>query len=149
MSGAFGAALERYWAGRLEPRGRMAADLAGLVSTFGWRRCQLSNPAVHEPEDQLRSPLEGFLVRVLDAVHWPTISKGDPNAWLYFYEDFLSVYDNALRKQTGSYYTPVEVVDTMVRLVDEALRSPTRFNRHAGLASADVRLCAEVTAGLG
>lgn len=35
------------------------------------------------------------LARVLDAVHWPTLTKGDPDAWLYFYEDFLGVYDNA------------------------------------------------------
>jgi hypothetical protein len=63
----------------------------------------------------------GTLVRVLNVVHWPTISKGDPDAWLYFYEDFLEVYDNVLRKKTGSYYTPPEVVNTMVRLVDEAL----------------------------
>lgn len=41
------------------------------------------------------------LTRVLDVVHWPTISKGGPEAWLYFYEGFLSVYDNALRKKTG------------------------------------------------
>ena len=41
------------------------------------------------------------LTRVLDAVHWSAISRGDPDAWLYFYEDFLSVYDNDLRKRTG------------------------------------------------
>ena len=67
------------------------------------------------------------LTRVLDAVHWPTVSKGNPEAWLYFYENFLSVYDNNLRKKTGSYYTPPEVVRAMVRLVDEALRSDQRF----------------------
>ena len=61
---------------------------------------------------------------MLDAVNWPTISKGKPDAWLYFYEDFLAVYDNELRKRTGSYYTPPEVVEAMVRLVDEALRGP-------------------------
>jgi hypothetical protein len=26
---------------------------------------------------------------VLDAVDWAKISKGKPEAWLYFYEDFL------------------------------------------------------------
>src|SRR5258708_37254351 len=56
------------------------------------------------------------LTRVLDVVHWPTISKGDPEAWLYFYELFLSVYDSALRRRTGSYYTPPEIVTAMVRL---------------------------------
>ncbi len=80
----------------------------------------------------------GALVRVLDAVNWQAISKGNPDAWLYFYEDFLAVYDNALRKLTGSYYTPPEVVEPMIRLVDEVLRR--HFGRSAGLASTDVTL---------
>jgi hypothetical protein len=50
------------------------------------------------------------LTRVLNEVNWHTISKDRPEAWLYFYEDFLEVYDNTLRKRTGSYYTPPEVV---------------------------------------
>ena len=80
------------------------------------------------------------LTRVLDVVHWSTISKGSPEAWLYFYEHFLSVYDNALRKKTGSYYTPPEIVTAMVRLVDEALRDGRRFGVAEGLASPDVTL---------
>lgn len=80
------------------------------------------------------------LIRVLDVVHWPSISKGDPEAWLYFYEHFLSVYDNALRRRTGSYYTPPEIVTAMVRLVDEALRDGRRFGVVDGLASPDVTL---------
>ena len=43
------------------------------------------------------------LTRVLDAVHWDVISKGDPEAWLYFYEKFLTTYDSKLRRKTGSY----------------------------------------------
>lgn len=78
------------------------------------------------------------LVRVVDAVDWGKISHGNPEAWLYFYEDFLAVYDNKLRKETGSYYTPTEVVHEMVRLVDDVLRS--RFNQNDGLASRDVTL---------
>ena len=85
------------------------------------------------------------LTRVLDAVHWSTISKGDPEAWLYFYEDFLSVYDKELRKKTGSYYTPPEVVRAIVRLVDEALRSVERFDLSEGLASADVTVADPAT----
>jgi predicted helicase len=42
-----------------------------------------------------------------------------------------------LRKRTGSYYTPPEVVSAMVNLVDEALRGPL-FERPAGFASPDV-----------
>ncbi len=80
------------------------------------------------------------LIRVLDVVHWATISKGEPEAWLYFYELFLSVYDNALRKKTGSYYTPPEIVTAMVRLVDDILRDHRRFDVSEGLASEDVNL---------
>lgn len=81
----------------------------------------------------------GTMARVFDAVHWSTLSKGDADAWLYFYEHFLEVYDNTLRKRTGSYYTPPEVVTAMVRLVDEALRGPL-FNRPQGLAAHDVTI---------
>jgi hypothetical protein len=86
----------------------------------------------------------GTLTRVLDAVDWAKISKGKPEAWLYFYEHFLETYDNALRKLTGSYYTPPEAVDSMVRLVDEALRSPG-FALHAGLASPSVMVADPAT----
>jgi hypothetical protein len=81
----------------------------------------------------------GALTRVLNEVNWAQIAKDKADAWLYFYEDFLEVYDNRLRKLTGSYYTPPEVVAAMVNLVDEALRGPL-FERAAGLASADVTI---------
>jgi N-6 DNA Methylase len=81
----------------------------------------------------------GTLTRVLNEVNWSTLSKDKPEAWLYFYEHFLEVYDNRLRKLTGSYYTPPEVVEAMVNLVDQALRGPL-FERAAGLASSDVTL---------
>jgi hypothetical protein len=79
-----------------------------------------------------------ILQRVLGAVHWKKIGKDNPDAWLYFYEDFLSVYDNDLRKQTGSYYTPAPVVTNMVRLVDELLQS--RFDLPEGLAAKTVTI---------
>ncbi len=84
------------------------------------------------------------LERVLDAVDWPTISKGKADAWLYFYEDFLEIYDNTLRKQTGSYYTPPEVVGAMVALVDQALKRPG-FNLPRGLAADSVTVADPAT----
>ena len=81
----------------------------------------------------------GTMLRVFHAVNWPALSKGDEDAWLYFYEHFLEVYDNKLRKRTGSYYTPPEVVNAMVGLVHEALRSPL-FSRPDGLAARDVTI---------
>jgi hypothetical protein len=79
------------------------------------------------------------LSRVLEVVNWPKLSRGKTDAWLYFYEDFLEVYDNSLRKLTGSYYTPPEVVSAMVRWTDEVLRSPA-YHLPQGLASPEVWL---------
>ncbi len=85
------------------------------------------------------------LARVLGKVNWHAISKDDPEAWLYFYELFLKLYDPALRKKTGSYYTPPEVVSAMVSLVDQALRSPARFGLHRGLAASGITLADPAT----
>jgi hypothetical protein len=91
-------------------------------------------------QDLSLGPSLATMVRVLDKVDWDTIAKGDPEAWLYFYEDFLETYDNRLRKLTGSYYTPPQVVQAMVRLCDEALRSSARFGVAQGLASNQVHI---------
>ena len=40
----------------------------------------------------------------------------------YFYEPFLEAFDPALRKQLGVWYTPTEVVRSMVARVDRALK---------------------------
>ncbi|MCP9221490.1 N-6 DNA methylase [Erythrobacter sp. LQ02-29] len=92
-------------------------------------------------EQTLRnSPALKTLARVLDAVSWAQVSRGDPEAWINFYENFLSVYDNALRRKTGSYYTPPEVVQAMVRLTDEALKAPGRYGLARGLADTAVHI---------
>jgi Type ISP C-terminal specificity domain/N-6 DNA Methylase len=111
-----------------------AQELRKLNSLIGTALRLLTEDSSNQ--EALKTSL-GTLTRVLDAVNWHTISKDKPEAWLYFYEDFLEVYDNALRKRTGSYYTPPEVVSAMVNLVDEALRGPL-FERPAGFAAPDV-----------
>ena len=50
-----------------------------------------------------------------------TIRGGDPV--IHFYEEFLKQYDRKLRADAGAFYTPQPVVECMVRLVDEVLRS--------------------------
>jgi hypothetical protein len=120
---------------------KAATELAHSSSLIGAALRLLTDNA--ENQETLKTSL-GTLIRVLDAVNWNKISKGQPDAWLYFYEEFLSIYDNDLRKQTGSYYTPPEVVGAMVALADEALRSD-RFNLHAGLAAPSVTLADPAT----
>ena len=114
---------------------QVATTLSQTNSLIGTALRLLTDDAANQT---LQTSL-GTLTRVLDVVDWSKISRGDPEAWLYFYEDFLKVYDNELRKQTGSYYTPPEVVGAMVELVDEVLKSP-RFGQYAGLASPSVTI---------
>jgi hypothetical protein len=115
---------------------KVAAELARSSTLIGTALRLLTDNA--ENQETLKTAL-GTLIRVLDVVEWSMLTKGEPEAWLYFYEEFLEVYDNKLRKETGSYYTPAQVVGAMVALVDEALRSK-RFGLHAGLASPSVTL---------
>ena len=62
------------------------------------------------------------------------ITESDP--WLYFYEDFLAAYDPKMRKESGVYYTPIDIVQAQVRLVDHAVK--TRLGRARGLGDDDV-----------
>ncbi|MCU1272039.1 MAG: methyltransferase [Acidobacteriaceae bacterium] len=75
--------------------------------------------------DEARNAIEvpvSLLERVMaeiDVAKLTSKSKGD--LWLYFYEDFLAAYDIKMRKDRGVYYTPVEVVQAQVHLIDELL----------------------------
>lgn len=62
------------------------------------------------------------IVRTLSETKWNAISGGRQDVYLHLYEHFLSSYNPELRKKSGSYYTPVEVVAAMTRLTQEALQ---------------------------
>ena len=79
----------------------------------------------------------GLLQRVINAVPPGTMSGGRRDPWLHFYEDFLAEYDPALRKNAGAYYTPVEVVQAQVRMIDQLLRN--KMGKSMGLASGGVK----------
>lgn len=60
--------------------------------------------------------------------------RGDP--WLYFYEDFLEIYDPEERKQAGVYYTPVRIVAGMVAMTSHLLVN--RLGKNLGFADNSV-----------
>src|SRR3989344_5411810 len=62
---------------------------------------------------------------------WGKTHKG-PDPVIHFYEDFLKEYDDELRKKMGAYYTPLPVVQFIVRSVDYLLEK--EFGLAAGLA---------------
>ena len=57
------------------------------------------------------------------------------DAIVHFYEDFLTYYDIEQKKEFGAYYTPVQVVDYIVNMVDKSLVND--FSIDKGLANND------------
>ena len=76
-----------------------------------------------------------LLLRVIAVVPPATLTHPE-DPWLYFYEDFLADYDPKLRKDTGAYYTPVEVVRCQVRLIEDLLVN--HLNKPLGFADPGV-----------
>lgn len=66
------------------------------------------------------------LLRVIGAVDW---ARFDEDAFVYLYERFLAAYDPALRRQSGSYYTPRPVVEFMAGFTEHVLRSRLHVRR--------------------
>jgi hypothetical protein len=50
--------------------------------------------------------------------------RKDHDPILYFYEDFLEIFDPDARERYGVFYTPVELVEFIVASTDAALREP-------------------------
>jgi hypothetical protein len=87
-----------------------------------------------------------LLVRVVAAVDWPKVRAGNRDTYLHLYERFLEEYDPDLRRQSGSYYTPHQVIEQMVRLAEDILVE--RLDRPDGFADPTV-VVADPAAGTG
>ena len=86
-----------------------------------------------------------------------TRKPGGPDPILYFYEDFLQVFDPAARERYGVYYTPIEVVAYMVsaliarcaRIWNGGIRRRSRHAarsrlRHRYVSAGRYRACSRV-----
>ncbi len=87
-----------------------------------------------------RALVEGPVSLLEATISAVNVDKFTQNAdpWLYFYEDFLASYDPKMRADAGVYYTPVEIVEAQVRLLDTVLK--TRFGRQDGLGDEDTNI---------
>ncbi len=77
-----------------------------------------------------------LLQRVIGAFPDTAMKQAAEDPWLHFYEHFLAAYDPKLRKDVGAYYTPVQVVECQVALVDELLRK--KLKKPGGYTHKDV-----------
>lgn len=78
------------------------------------------------------------IVRVLSVADWPRLRGSGDRLYLHLYEEFLASYDPEKRRKSGSYYTPVQVVDAMVRITDIALRE--HLGKSGGLRNPNVSI---------
>lgn len=103
--------------GRL-PLSEIAETLTGQYGVMGRSLSLVAQPIRSTP---VQTAVE-TITRTLSAVDWGHMADGRSDLYLHLYEHFLSAYDPALKQASGSYYTPVELVDAMVSWADEAVR---------------------------
>jgi hypothetical protein len=77
-----------------------------------------------------------MLRRVIGNIEWDEVGYSGPDSYALLYETFLAEYDPALRRQSGTYYTPDPVARAMVRFADLVLKK--RVKRLRGFADSKV-----------
>ncbi|MFJ9242905.1 type ISP restriction/modification enzyme [Streptomyces sp. NPDC101776] len=103
------------------------------------KRHSLMGKALAVLTDEALDDLRGIidpLIDVISAVDPEMFKDETGDAYLHLYEGFLSAYDPELRRRTGTYYTPGEIVRFMVGFTDEVLRD--RLGQEDGYGSDDV-----------
>lgn len=106
--------------------GANALDLANAYDTLEHHHALLSRSLQFLTDREARREIEaslGMTQRVIHEIQPDLLKATDAtkDPWLFFYEDFLAAYDPKLRKESGVYFTPLEVVNSQVRLIDEIL----------------------------
>ncbi|WP_327304548.1 N-6 DNA methylase [Streptomyces sp. NBC_01298] len=113
------------------PLAEAARKLGKSHSLMGKALAVLTDDAL----DDLRGVV-GIMVQVISKVDSDLFKDDSGDAYLHFYEGFLSAYDPQLRQKTGTYYTPNEIVSFMVDFTDKILRE--RLGQSKGFGSEDV-----------
>lgn len=89
---------------------------------------------LEKPEYQPTKWIIDEMIEIINQIEWAELQKNlsfsknikdsenfDTDPYIYFYETFLSKYDDALRKAKGVYYTPPQVVHFIVKAINEVL----------------------------
>lgn len=113
-------------------QGRSTAEIARLLAKKHSLMGRALTVLTDQPEEEHSVALT-TMIRVLSVVDW---SEFADDSYAMLYENFLATYDPALRRKSGTYYTPAPLVSFMTRFVDDVLR--TRLRRDLGFAERDV-----------
>jgi hypothetical protein len=116
-------------------------DLRKAYDTLEHHHSLLSRSLEFLTDKEARKEIEASLSitqRVIHEIPAKTLkaTSATRDPWLFFYEDFLASYDPELRKKSGVYFTPLEVVNCQVRLIDEILHK--HMGRKMGFVEAGV-----------
>ena len=116
-------------------------DIESAITTLKADHSLLSRALQILTEDDakkgIKAPID-TLLRIISAISHQALksSNNQEDPWLFFYEQFLSLYDPELRKNAGVYYTPIQVVHAQVRLIDDLLAN--KFSKPLGFADPTV-----------
>jgi len=88
----------------------------------------------------------GDLVDIVNAIDVEKITNDlsmdkeydEKDPYVYFYENFLAEYNKTEQMDTGTFYTPIPVVENIINNVDYILQ--TDFNLEKGLGDNSIRL---------
>ncbi|MDX2083428.1 MAG: type ISP restriction/modification enzyme [Rickettsiales bacterium] len=86
------------------------------------------------------------LAAISEDLNFRTKTTSEKDPYIYFYEDFLSAFDQELRVDRGVYYTPPAIVEFIVSSVDQILQK--EFLLTEGLADKKVK-CLDFACGTG
>lgn len=112
--------------------GRSIGEIARLLGKKHSLMGRALTVLTDQPEEEHSVALT-TMIRVLSVVDW---AEFPDDSYAMLYENFLTEYDPALRRESGVYYTPASLVSFMTRFVDDVLR--TRLGCRLGFAEKDV-----------
>jgi predicted helicase len=107
--------------------GANVLDLRHTYDTLEHHHSLLSRSLEFLTDKEARKEISASLSMAQRVIHEVPLDllkakSGKKDPWLFFYEDFLAGYDPKLRKESGVYFTPLEVVRCQVNLIDEILQ---------------------------
>ncbi len=113
-------------------QGRSIGEIARLLGKKHSLMGRALTVLTDQPEEEHSVALT-TMIRVLSVVD---LAEFPNDSYAMLYENFLTEYDPALRRESGVYYTPASLVSFMTRFVDDVLR--TRLGCRLGFAEKDV-----------